>query len=390
MSVFVVDNEITSSVRELGEIIDTIKGSSDFSQSLDSHIPSSPADFTDKSALIQKVYDASSPEYLKTLSDKEFEPTFNLIIYILSALQGGVEAVFAKDTEDKLLNNLINSSPVQQLSLRDRKSIKATSILSELTLVFNLLPSTSSIRVKVVTLILSFVKKLELDFSILQQSFGENLVSWLQEAQASEKDIKQVFWSFIELDSSRSSKSLELINKFTKQYQLDQQELQSLIKFALNGSTIDLSFMVNNNVNKAIQAHQSDALVALFSRYLQGELLEDSPDFTNLKSKSQILALCKFFETSSKFEFNLAEIPVASSTDLEVLLINSIKAGLVEGKLDQTNSTFYLTRINKFILPSDQQAVARNLEGVKSHLAAWRASLVSVGDVVNTFRENIK
>lgn len=389
MSVFVVDNEITNSVLELGEIIDTIQSNTEYSESLSPLISVENDEIKDKSSLIQKVYQASSPDYLKKLNDKEFEPTFNLIVYILSQLEGGITKVFESSNSDTLLSNLINSSPSQQLSLRDRKSIKATSILSELTLIFNLLPNTSSARVKIIDQILQFVEKLKIDFNILQQSFGENLVLWLQEAKTSDEKTRQVFWKFVELDEKHTLTTLNIIKKFTTQYELNKDELHKLIDFSFNSEIIDVSFLINNNVNKALQNYKDDKVVSVFIKYLRGEIIEES-EFTQVPFKSQMLSLCKYFEKSEKSKFQFNEIPVSNERDLEILLINCIKNGLIEGKLDQTSSTFYLTRVNKFILPGDDELVQNSLEKVKYNLQAWKKSLVSVGDVVNTFRVNAK
>lgn len=389
MSVFVVDNEITNSVLELGEIIDTIQSNTEYSESLSPLISVENDEIKDKSSLIQKVYQASSPDYLKKLNDKEFEPTFNLIVYILSQLEGGITKVFEPSNSDTLLSNLINSSPSQQLSLRDRKSIKATSILSELTLIFNLLPNTSSARVKIIDQILQFVEKLKIDFNILQQSFGENLVLWLQEANTSDEKTRQVFWKFVELDEKHTLTTLNIIKKFTTQHELNKDELHKLINFSFNSEIIDVSFLINNNVNKALQNYKDDKVVSVFIKYLRGEIIEES-EFTQVPFKSQMLSLCKYFEKSEKSKFQFNEIPVSNERDLEILLINCIKNGLIEGKLDQTSSTFYLTRVNKFILPGDDELVQNSLEKVKYNLQAWKKSLVSVGDVVNTFRVNAK
>lgn len=381
MSVFVIDNDLASSVSELASIVDQVQQSTDYSQAVRPLVDASTQEITDKSALINQIYHASSPEIIAKLNDKEFEPAFNLVVYILSELYGGLHQVLDADN-DKLIQNLLACSPAQQLSLRDRKSIKATSILSELSLLFNLLPATSGFRTVVVQKIIDFVRALKLDYGYLQ-TFQTNLVPWLVQTGADSSTIRSIFYDFIELDSKSSLSSLKTIYNFTKQYEVSGEELERIIKFSLNSDIVDLSFMINVNMSHAITANSNSPNVKLFADYLEGKPLK-SDQFNSLEFKSSMLSLCRFFKSSGKYEFGFNEM--LTGTD-EVLLINCIKYGLLEGKVDQVNEKFYLTRLNKFIL-GDQ--VEQDVSDVKQSLEAWKKSLIEVGSVVENFRENMQ
>lgn len=394
MSVFIVDNDLISSIKELSSIIDAAEGNQAFTQSISEFVGTEGTEsIKDKQGLINKIYDASKPEYMKKLNDKEFESSFNLIIYILHSLYGGDTAQMVTAQQNILINNLVKTSPPEQLSLRDRKSIKATSILSELTLIFNLLPPNSPVRVLIIQTIVNFFKELQLDFKLLQGSFSNQLIGWLIKTDnITVEQIKQVFWDFISLDNKFTSTSLTLINDFTKQYEISSvEELHKFIKFALTSDVVDLSFMINNNVAKALITYQSDELVEVFNQYLSGQLITNNKfQIPNLEFKSKMLSLCKFFDESNKYEFKFTEIPVNNQPELETLLINCIKFKLIEGKLDQLNEQFNLTRVNKFILPNDSETINKNLNNVKQNLESWKQSLFDVNQVVQTFRENIK
>lgn len=385
MSVFIVDNELTSSIKELGEIFDQVQGTEEVSTQLSKYIDETN-EITQKDALIKEIYTISKTENLIKLNDKDFESTFNLIIYILVELQGDIEKLFQND---ELLNNLIQSNPKETISLRDKKSIKATSILSELTLIFNLLDESSQTRIKIIKAILSFFKSSNLEFKIIEKSFTLNLNNWLSKINnIKQEDIKSIFWEFISLDDNHSLNSLKLIKDFTKDYEVTKDELLTIIKFSLNSKTIDLSFMINTNISQSLTANKSDSLVELFIKYLNGELIQSS-EFPLVESKSKILSLCKFFDNSGKFIFKFDEIPVPKN-ELEILIINSIKNNLIEGKLDQLNETFKLIRVNKSILPYDDSSIENNLLNVKKNLTIWRDSLINVDKVVQNFRENTK
>lgn len=396
MSVFIIDNELGSSVKELGSIIDGVQGNDEFSSSLAPSLQEQ-ADGTitiaNKAQVIDKVYEVSSPQYMKKLSDKEFESTFNLIIYVLHSLfDKDISQAVTKDN-NVLIKNLVETSPPEQLSLRDRKSIKATSILSELTLIFNLLPGNSPTRVIIIQTIIDFFNHLQLDFKLLQGSFSGQLVDWLVQTNGITIDqVKHVFWQFVGLDKKSTKSSLVLINNFTKQYEiLSLEELHQFIKFALSSDVVDLSFMINNNVSKALISHANDDLVQTFNKYLAGDLITSNPyQLPNLEFKSKMLSLCKFFENANKYEFNFSEIPAEYQPELEILLINCVKFKLIEGKVDQLNQKFNLTRVNKFILPQNSESINKNLSNIKTNLENWKQSLIDVNEVVQTFRENIK
>lgn len=400
MSVFIVDNEVATSVNELGEVIDGVQGNNEVSSALKSCLSEEVAyqktEIKNKDELIVQVIAASSPEYLKKLTDKEFESTFNLIIYLLIQLLGDIESVL--NYGDQLLTNLIETSPKQQLSLRDRKSIKATSILSELNLMFNLLPKESSSRIKIITVLLQFCQDLKFDFKLIDHSIGDNLVNWLIGAKASDEVIRQLFWQFIQLDDNYSKTSLEFIHGFTQQFPINLPELHKLIHFALSSEIIDLSFLINSNISSCLIENQNDNLCNFFLKYLSGELIIDVPtEFqssgstlsSSIKFKSEILSLCKLFEKSeNKHVFKFSEIPF-DNDKLEILIINAIKNGLIEGKLNQLDEVFILTRNDKFLLPYDNSSIERNLNNVKTNLTEWKNSLVNINDIVNNFRENV-
>lgn len=395
-SVIVVDNDLKDSVKEYGQIIDSVNESVDLSKDLQAFFNDQNNEIVDKPGLIKKIFETSAASNLTKLSDREFEPTFNLIIYILAQLEGSFEKVLSEDSQ--IIKNLIECNPTKQPLLRDRKSIKSTTILSILNTCFNFLPETSPNRIHILTTILNIVEESNIDYGLIQEPIGNSLVSWLVKANASDEQIKSIFWKFINLDDRKSNKSLQLIKSFTSNNTLNLNELHNLIKFALSSSTTDVSFLVNNNVAKALNENSNDELVSLFTNYTKGELISSVPSSSGLptdevEQKSRILALGKYFiDNDSKNVFNYSEIPSAlaeSAEDFESLLINSIKVGVIEGKLNQLDQTFYLTRVNRFILAGDEESISKNWENVKKVLVDWKNSLANIDDIVNTSRENI-
>lgn len=391
-SVIVVDNDLAGCLREYGQIIDSVNESARFSESLQTFIKPYTNEIINTSELKTKVVESSSPQNLARLSDKEFEPAFNLVVYILLQLEGSIEKVVGGDSQ--VVQNLLDCNPKQAPSLRDRKSIKSTSILSVLNTIFNFIPETSRTRITLLEKILYIYENSSLDFLLMEAAIGDNLVQWLAKTGASSDEIKALFWKFITLDKKASLGSLQLIKKFTSQYTLNLEQLQTLIKFALVSEVVDVSFLVNNNVAQAIRANSSDSVVQSFVDYTSGKLLTTVPSGLPVEpivQKSKILVLAKFLiDNDDKLVFNYSDFPSTlseSPEQFEMLVVNSLKAGVIDGRLSQSDQKFYLTRVNRLILAGHDNS--KNWDAVRTVLNQWKNALENIDEIVNASRESI-
>ncbi|KAF8001800.1 hypothetical protein HF325_004301 [Metschnikowia pulcherrima] len=392
-SVIVVENDLKDSVTEYSLIIDSVRQNTEFSSSLNEFLGD---EITDKKKLATIILKASSKEVLTSLSNKEFEPAFYLLAYLIKELEGlTIEQTLLRDSQ--IVSFLKECTPTQQPSLRDRKSLKPTTVLSTFNTFFNLLPPTSASRIDILQTILSIVSETQTSFELIQSSIGDNLVSWLKAANASDEQVRSLFWSFISLDKSFSQKALDLIKAFTSEFTLSLEEVHQLIIFALSSSIVDVSFLVNNNVASALAQNSSDELVKVFVAYTHGNILTSvpSPLTEEVIYKSKILSLARFFvenEKSHKNTFKYNDIPselVSSTAAFERLLIDSIKAGVIEGKLNQVDESFCLIRVNRLILAGDEQKLAQDWEVVKATLLDWKHSLENINEIVVNAKDNI-
>ena len=133
-------------------------------------MPEKGEELTNKSELYKQILNVSTSENLKQLTEKEFEPTFYLLIYILIQLSNQNEVL--NNEKSPIFQTLLEINPQQPPSLRDRKSIKSTSILSILSTVFNLLPVSSTTRVFILKQILKVIKTSGIDFNLIQDKIG--------------------------------------------------------------------------------------------------------------------------------------------------------------------------------------------------------------------------
>ncbi|RLV95825.1 Eukaryotic translation initiation factor 3 subunit M [Spathaspora sp. JA1] len=390
-SVIVVDNELRDSVKEYGQIIDGIQKTTEFSQSIAPFLQAE--DITDKAELLTKINEISTSETFKKFNDKEFEAAFYLFIHIVSELSSREQTL--DNVESPVFKTLLEVNPVQQPSLRDRKSIKPITVLSILTIIFNLLPETSKTRIYIISQILNVVSSSGIEFSLIQDNIGSKLISWLKKAGAQESEIRTIFWRFITLDNKFTKESLHLIKSFTTEYQVTSGELNQLINFALSSEVVDVSFLVNNNVAQALNQEQTPAST-LFRKYVHGEIVSATEELSSdsINYKSKILNLAKYFADSSASPdhddiiFKYSEIPnIQSSTEFEQLLLEAIKAGVVEGKLNQVEEVFYLSRVNRFVIAGEDNTQA--WAAVRETLQQWKNSLTNINDVVKAARENI-
>lgn len=395
-SVIVVENEIKDSVEEFSQIVNTVQQDSAFSDAVKPFFDERSGEITDKAGLAKQIWSVATPETLSKLTDKEFEPVFYLLAYLTSELeQKSFETLLQKDAP--LISLLLASTPKEQPSLRDRRLLKPTTVLSVLNTFFNFLPASSPARVYFIELILKIVTETNIEFALIQKPIGAHLVQWLTAAGASEAQTKSIFWQFITLDKQYTLESLNLIKKFTSQFTLSLEELHTMIGFALASSVVDVTFLVNNNVAQALQQNSSDEKVSIFVKYTKGELISSVPQSVSqsVVEKSRILALTRFFvesENSGKNAFKYSEIPselASSQEQFEKLLIDSIKAGVIEGKMNQVDQTFNLVRANRFVLAGDKEQLSQDLNTVKKALLEWRHSLHNINQIVRDAKDNI-
>lgn len=395
-SIIVNDNDLKENVGEYGSFIDTVLEKK-YSEPFLTCFQADSNKIAKMPDLIKLIYESSGSRNMTKLSEREFEPTFYLLINILVQLEGSVEKVLHPDSA--VLKCLIECVPVEERpQFRDRKSIRTASIVSILSSSFNLLPSFSSNRIYLIGIILDAIRKSNLGYGLIQHSIGDHLLQWMRDANASEEEIRKTFWAFVGLDNERTFDTLQLIKNFTATFQPTLSELRCLIEFALASDVVDVSFIVNTSISISLKENADDELVNVFSKYVKGELISKVPE--SLKSfkdsivyKSKILCLARFFvEHKDQKVFKYDEVPsylVTDHDELELLLIDAIKAHVIEAKLSQVDQTFYLSRVNRFIIAGDDKTVSDSWSEIRHVLQNWQFSLNNIDQIVNASKEDI-
>jgi translation initiation factor 3 subunit M len=395
-SVIIVEQELRDSVKSYSQVLDgTGEGAPTFSQyfraapTADDELHAEVSDADGLSAALVALIPR-----LGALVDRDFEPTFNLVLHVLAELHHQLVAQ-ALDRYPEVVAHLVALNPAQQPTLRDRRAIKASLVLLLLNNVFNLLPPLLAHRLAVIDAILAVAEGLHLHFDAMAR-FGDLLVTWLEAAGASDERLRATFWRYVALDNEFGDATLWQVKRFVDHHRLALVlELRSLIVFAMQSQRTDVLFLVNANVSAAIAQWRDDELVAQFDRFIRGELVSVE-HLPKVAAKLRILALCRYLaellaQQLPRGVFRYADIPrelAANAMDLELLLIQAIKAGVLEGRLSQLDQTLHLTRANRFVYYGAEQN-ARNWDDVERVLYDWRNALQNIREIVNTSRENI-
>ena len=324
----------------------------------------------------------------------EFTAAYNLLIHLIRQSPNNDKFL------PKICQNLsqpITSSPSNGPGL-------ALSILST---IFNTLPSSNDVRYHVFLAILRVIRSSSL-FDTLRPQL-KNLDSWVAEWDTDAEDQRTLYLNIADAageagDADESYNYLLRALRTIPPAEASTEESQQLsvraLKAALSHpSHFDFQDLTALDSVQALRTSHTThfELLELFS----SELLDDYHDFLTthpeflsseslredvLERKMRLLTLASIAASSATRSLPYAQIASAlqvPSGDVEMWVIDVIRAGLVEGKLSQLNKTFLIHR-STYRVFGEKQWVE-----VSGRLDTWRASLEGVLAVVKGERERM-
>ena len=324
----------------------------------------------------------------------EFTAAYNLLIHLIRQSPNNDKFL------PKICQNLsqpITSSPSNGPGL-------ALSILST---IFNILPSSNDVRYHVFLAILRVIRSSSL-FDTLRPQL-KNLDSWVAEWDTDAEDQRTLYLNIADAaveagDADESYHYLLRALRTIPPAEASTEESQQLsiraLKAALSHpSHFDFQDLTALDSVQALRSSHTThfELLELFS----SELLDDYHDFLTthpeflsseslredvLERKMRLLTLASIAASSATRSLPYAQIASAlqvPSGDVEMWVIDVIRAGLVEGKLSQLNKTFLIHR-STYRVFGEKQWVE-----VSGRLDTWRASLEGVLAVVKGERERM-
>jgi translation initiation factor 3 subunit M len=326
---------------------------------------------------------AEQSNLLNKAPEKEFESAYNLVLHILTFSSKLTEIL------PILLNNLTQQPP----SFPNGSLM----VLSVLTNLFNILPVRSPLRYQVFDAILDFANKSSNGHLLVNQL--KHLPKWIEEWGVGDAEKQSIYFKVSQvlasLDSEASYNYLfDAVSCISPDAASGSVELtEKLVKLALVSDEIyDFDDILALSAVQKLKDNSADLYKLLeivssgdfnaFSSY-NGKVSD--VDMDAIVAKVKVLALANLaFQSSSTITYSSISSAIqVPEEEVELWVIDAIRAGLVEGRLCQMEQRFDIHRatpIGKFGEEEWKEVSAR--------LDKWKSSLREVYDVIRNAREN--
>ncbi|KAF3916551.1 hypothetical protein ABW20_dc0102371 [Dactylellina cionopaga] len=387
VNTLLVEGSFDDQVIELAEYIDTLKGG-DPTLALELQ---PMLEKGDKEDVMEKLVEASS--VLSQAPEKEYIPAYNLLVHLIRTsplLPSLLDTVTANLAIP--LKNSTNSAPLS---------------LSILTTIFNVLPPESSLRSEVFRSIVKIVEDNGLYETLKPQL--KSLDRWLQEWDAGIEDTREILVLLANVAEKAGDDQfydflLQALQRFPAD-EADEDEAREIAVRAIKAAItlpnhmqfIDLTAL---EPIKALSATDPD-LFAFFEIFAAGEyqdleefkeeregwIEENGFDDEVVTRKMRLLTLTSL--AAAAHDRSLPYSQIASrlhiaSDEVELWVINVIRAGLVEGKLSQINQTFLIHRVAYRTFAKEEWVE------VSQRLETWKESLRNILEVVGAARRQVE
>ncbi|KAI9772236.1 MAG: hypothetical protein M1840_000985 [Geoglossum simile] len=325
----------------------------------------------------------------------EFIAAYNLLIHLIR--QSSNMAMFLPKV-CQCLSNPITSAPIHGPGLA----------LSILTTIFNILEPDSETRYRVFQSMLKVIRANGL-FEALQPQL-KNLDSWLQEWETDEEDSRILFVEIADIteEAGELEQSYAYLLRALQTFSPEECTSIEARTIALRALKAAIShpnhfhFQDLTSLDSVQALRKSDLIYFELLEIFSAQLLDDYIDFKDehdgwiddeegldnsvLYRKMRLLTLASLAASTQSRSLPYKSIAKALQVppeDVEVWVIDVIRAGLVEGKLSQLNQTFLIHRSTYRVFGEKQW------REVATRLDTWRESLRGVLEVVRRERESV-
>lgn len=282
--------------------------------------------------------------------------------------------------------------------------------ISTLTTIFNVLPLASEARYHVFLAILKVIKSTNSAqaFEALVPQLDQNVPNWLSAWQLDEEDAQSLHTTIADVAEAQGFpnlgyqyllKALETIPPASASEENSQTlARRTLITAITNPTVTDFTPLTASDAIQALRKSEPDLIELLeifssddyasYTEFISEHSLSSLslPDSASdiLTTKIRLLTLASIAAASPTRSVSYSTIASSlqvSPEDVEVWVIDTIRAGLVEGKLSQLKQEFLVQRATYRVFGEKQWAEIQN------RLMVWRRSLESVLTVVKSERE---
>ncbi|KAF5095862.1 hypothetical protein DV451_004489 [Geotrichum candidum] len=380
----VVDGVLKDLVEDIAAYIDKLSPEASFSSFIQERlVDSDESAFNNPEEIFKAIAERSA--VLSQAPERDFEPQYNLVLHILT-----------------FSSNLTAILPIVLKNLSTPPSYPNGPILSLAVLsnLFNILPVSSPLRYQVFLAIL--------DTAAATNNFGliiaqlNSLPTWLQEWNVDEQAIRDIYVKISDtLTASKDSQIAyqHLLSAVSSQSSSTAPNplASKLVQIALASESIfDFDDLFALESVQALKSSATD-LYSLLENVATGNykplssvdekfLTVNKFDRAQLERKARILALSKAASQSTQrtIPYTVFASAIEVSIDeIEVWIIDAIRAGLIEGRLSQMSQSFSVHRATPV-----GTFGAEEWKFVDNKLASWRSGLKDILAVLKTAREN--
>lgn len=347
-----------------------------------------------KDEALKKLVTASIA--LNSMPEKEFTAAYNLLIYLV--IQSPSINMFLPRICDNL-SKPITSSPVNGPGLA----------LNALSTVFNLLQPDNDVRFNVFQAILRLVKANGL-FEMLRPQLAK-LDTWVKEWEVDEEDQRKLFCMVADVaeEASEDEQGYSYILKALKTFdpkedpsEVSSTEAQTLslraLKMALLSTTHydfhDLTSLPTVQALSDSHPIWSELLEIFAEKELEdyndfrdeheGWIEEQDLDNSKLHRKMRLLTMASLAASTNSRELEYKRIAKAlqiPAEDVEMWVIDVVRAGLIEGKLSQQKQVFLVHRTTYRVFGEKQW------REVGTRLDQWKNSLKAIKEIISRERQ---
>lgn len=381
---------------ELATYLDNIKGegstvASDIAPLLADPEGSERSHQTDKDAVLKKLVTASS--VLNSAPERELQAAYNLLIHLISQAQ---EPDRYLPPVCKYLTQPITSSPHNGTGI-------ALGILATL---FNAIQPDDDTRYHVLLAIVEVIKNSG-NYETLQPQL-RSLDSWIQEWEMDPHEARKLYLAVSSAASAANEhedsyayllKALRTLQDDSSSTEARNLSLQALKAALQNEKHFDFQDLTALDSIQALR--KSDQVWSELLELFSAENYDDLQDFKEANSdfcsesgldedaldrKMRLLTLASLAAQASQTRTlpysTIAKALNVPSEDVEVWVIDSVRSGLVEGKLSQQKQEFLIHRSTYRVFTENQW------REVASRLETWKSSLVNVLAVIRSQKED--
>ncbi|KAL9603349.1 MAG: hypothetical protein Q9219_001211 [cf. Caloplaca sp. 3 TL-2023] len=331
---------------------------------------------------------------LNSAPEKEFIAAYNLLVHLVRQSPNPDKFL------PKICQNLsapVTSSPSNGPGLA----------LSVLTTIFNILNQDNDVRYHVFLAILRVIRSSG-SFELLRPQL-KNLDDWIVQWETDEEDQRSLYLTIAEVAEEAAEEEQSYLYLLRALRTIPSEEASSpearqlsirALKSALSHPT-HFDFQDLTSLDSIQALRKSDPVLFELLDVFNAQVLDDYNDFKDehddfvaaegladdvLVRKMRVLTLASLAASSQSRSLPYQHIARAlqiPSEDTEIWVIDTIRAGLVEGKLSQLNQTFLVHRSTYRVFGEKQWTE------VQGRLDTWRASLEGVLGVVRGEREKM-